>query len=176
MGISSADFASAVTAIRSPLATDLFALPGVARVFLGGDFVTVTKHDKTSWQALKPQVLGIIMTPFVARLLDGESMTDVCREFGISRKTGYKLLARYRQEGAGSLSGRSRRPVRYARGHHWRRTAASTDAAAGARQCRFDRSPGCGNRSYGARPSGGLPRRHNRGSSRWPAPPQPSRN
>jgi len=51
---------------------------------------------------------------FVARLLDGESMTDVCREFGISRKTGYKLLARYRQEGAGSLSGRSRRPVRYA--------------------------------------------------------------
>jgi transposase-like protein len=27
---------------------------------------------------------------FVARLLDGESMTDVCREFGISRKTGYK--------------------------------------------------------------------------------------
>ena len=36
---------------------------------------------------------------FVARLLDGESMTDVCREFGISRTTGYKLLARYREEG-----------------------------------------------------------------------------
>jgi transposase-like protein len=29
---------------------------------------------------------------FVAKLLDGESMTDVCREFGISRKTGYKIL------------------------------------------------------------------------------------
>jgi transposase-like protein len=51
---------------------------------------------------------------FVARLLDGESMTDVCREFGIARKTGYKLLARYREEGADALSDRSRRPVRYA--------------------------------------------------------------
>lgn len=51
---------------------------------------------------------------FVARLLDGESMTDVCREFGISRKTGYKLLNRYREEGAGAITDRSRRPVRYA--------------------------------------------------------------
>jgi transposase InsO family protein len=50
---------------------------------------------------------------FVARLLDGESMTDVCREFGISRKTGYKLLNRYREEGAGAITDRSR-PVRYA--------------------------------------------------------------
>ena len=51
---------------------------------------------------------------FIARLLDGDSMTDVCREFGISRKTGYKLLARYREEGAAALSDRSRRPVGYA--------------------------------------------------------------
>jgi len=33
---------------------------------------------------------------FVAKLLDGESMTEVCREFGISRKTGYKIFQRYR--------------------------------------------------------------------------------
>ncbi len=51
---------------------------------------------------------------FVARLLDGEAMTDVCREFGISRKTGYKLLGRYRDEGSAALTDRSRRPVRYA--------------------------------------------------------------
>ena len=51
---------------------------------------------------------------FVARLLDGELMTDVCREFGISRKTGYKLLERYREEGPAALADRSRRPVRYA--------------------------------------------------------------
>jgi hypothetical protein len=50
----------------------------------------------------------------VARLLEGEAMTDVCREFGISRKTGYKILSRYRDEDSGALTDRSRRPVRYA--------------------------------------------------------------
>ena len=51
---------------------------------------------------------------FVARLLDGDAMTDVCRDFGISRKTGYKIFARYKDHGAEALSDRSRRPVRYA--------------------------------------------------------------
>ena len=51
---------------------------------------------------------------FVARLLDGESMSEVFREFGISRKTGYKIFARYKDHGAQALSDRSRRPVRYA--------------------------------------------------------------
>jgi Homeodomain-like domain len=36
---------------------------------------------------------------FVARLLDGEAVTDVCREFGVSRKTGYKIFDRYRSMG-----------------------------------------------------------------------------
>jgi Fe-S cluster biogenesis protein NfuA len=66
MGLSTADFASAGTAARSPLATALFALPGVARVFLGGDFITVTKTDELTWQTLKPQVLSVIMEHFVA--------------------------------------------------------------------------------------------------------------
>ena len=51
---------------------------------------------------------------FVARLLDGERMSDVCREFGISRKTGYKIYSRYKDEGVYALTDRSRRPVRYA--------------------------------------------------------------
>ena len=51
---------------------------------------------------------------FVAKLLDGESMTEVCQEFGISRKTGYKIFARYKESGFEALSDRSRRPVRYA--------------------------------------------------------------
>jgi transposase-like protein len=42
----------------------------------------------------------------VARLLDGEAMTDVCREFGISRKTGYKIFDRYK-EGVAALSDQS---------------------------------------------------------------------
>lgn len=51
---------------------------------------------------------------FVARLLEGEAMTDLCREFGISRKTGYKVFNRYKDEGGAAFSDRSRRPVRYA--------------------------------------------------------------
>ena len=51
---------------------------------------------------------------FVSRLLDGEAMSDVCREFGISRKTGYKIFDRYKEHGLEALSDRSRRPVRYA--------------------------------------------------------------
>ena len=51
---------------------------------------------------------------FVARLLDGEAMTDVCRDFGVSRKTGYKIFDRYKEHGLPALSDRSRRPVRYA--------------------------------------------------------------
>src|ERR1700724_593718 len=51
---------------------------------------------------------------FVARLLDGEAMTEVCREFGISRKTGYKIFDRYKECGLEALTDRSRRPVRYA--------------------------------------------------------------
>ena len=48
---------------------------------------------------------------FVARLLDGEAMTDVCRDFGVSRKTGYKIFDRYKEHGLEALSDRSRRPV-----------------------------------------------------------------
>lgn len=51
---------------------------------------------------------------FVARLLDGESMSEMCREFGISRKTGYKVFNRYKDHGLIALTDRSRRPVRYA--------------------------------------------------------------
>lgn len=51
---------------------------------------------------------------FVGRLLDGEAMSDVCRSFGISRKTGYKIYNRYRDDGLEALTDRSRRPVRYA--------------------------------------------------------------
>ena len=51
---------------------------------------------------------------FVAKLLEGESISEVCREFGISRKAGYKIFKRYKEHGLEALSDRSRRPVRYA--------------------------------------------------------------
>jgi len=51
---------------------------------------------------------------FVARLLDGENMSRMCREFGISRKTGYKIFNRYKDFGLAGLQNQSRRPHRYA--------------------------------------------------------------
>ncbi len=80
MGAGTADFASPDAAGRSPLATALFALPGVARVFLGGDFVTVTKADTDDWQALRPQVLGALMEHFVANRPVMEGHADAAQE------------------------------------------------------------------------------------------------
>jgi len=51
---------------------------------------------------------------FIARLLDGEKMAGLCREFGISRKTGYKIYSRYKDCGIDGLTDRSRRPYRQA--------------------------------------------------------------
>src|SRR5215207_2596177 len=50
----------------------------------------------------------------VSPLLDGEPMTEVCRAFGISRKTGYKIFDRYKEHGLEALTDRSRRPIRSA--------------------------------------------------------------
>jgi len=75
LGSATADFATPEAAARSPLAAALFELPGVARVFLGADFVTITKAGAIEWQALKPQVLGVIMEHFVAGrpVIEGEA-------------------------------------------------------------------------------------------------------
>ena len=51
---------------------------------------------------------------FVARLLEGEKMARLCAEFGISRKTGYKLFDRYKDCGVHAFTDRSRRPYRQA--------------------------------------------------------------
>ena len=51
---------------------------------------------------------------FVIRLKDGESMAALCREFQISRKTGYKIFERYEECGLEGLTDRARRPHRYA--------------------------------------------------------------
>jgi len=51
---------------------------------------------------------------FVARRLAGEAMAELCREFGISRKTGYRIFDRYQECGIQGLTDRSRRPHHYA--------------------------------------------------------------
>lgn len=56
-----ANFEAADAAAQSPLATRLFEVDGVAGVFLGSDFITVTKTDGSDWTVLKPMVLGAVM-------------------------------------------------------------------------------------------------------------------
>jgi Fe-S cluster biogenesis protein NfuA len=62
----SVDFATRETAGRSPLAERLFKVEGVQRVFLGQDFITVTKSDTKDWSVMKPALLGVIMEHFVS--------------------------------------------------------------------------------------------------------------
>ncbi|MCB1384921.1 MAG: NifU family protein [Nitratireductor sp.] len=66
----SADFRSADDAAGSPLALRLFEIPGVAGVFFGHDFVTITKQgddaDGFDWAHLKPAILGGIMEHFMS--------------------------------------------------------------------------------------------------------------
>jgi Fe-S cluster biogenesis protein NfuA len=59
------DIPSAAEAARSPLAERLFGVPGVAGVFLGSDFITVTKSGG-EWQHIKPAILGAIMEHFLS--------------------------------------------------------------------------------------------------------------
>jgi transposase InsO family protein len=63
------------------------------------------------WKECKPMDERI---KFIARLLDGEKMSALCREFGISRPTGYKIFNRYKDLGLQGLEDRSRRPYRHA--------------------------------------------------------------
>jgi len=61
-----ANFPTAVQAERSPLALALFDIEGVSGVFLGGDFITVTKTLEQDWHLMKPTILGVIMEHFTA--------------------------------------------------------------------------------------------------------------
>ncbi|WP_172121738.1 MULTISPECIES: NifU family protein [unclassified Devosia] len=59
------DFRNPDAAAASPLATGLFAISGVTGVFLGSDFISVTKDD-TNWAHIKPAILGVIMDHFLS--------------------------------------------------------------------------------------------------------------
>ncbi len=61
------DFRSSDEAAISPLAHRLFEIPGIVGVFLGSDFISVTKADG-EWQQMKPAVLGVIMEHFLSGL------------------------------------------------------------------------------------------------------------
>jgi len=66
MASGTANFADRGDAGRSPLAERLFQIEGIAGVFLGADFITVTKDEDREWYLMKPAILGIIMEHFTA--------------------------------------------------------------------------------------------------------------
>lgn len=66
MASDTANFPDRDSAARSPLAERLFQIEGVTGVFLGSDFITVTKAEDKEWYLLKPAMLGVIMEHFTA--------------------------------------------------------------------------------------------------------------
>jgi Fe-S cluster biogenesis protein NfuA len=75
LGTGSADFPSREASEKSPLAARLFGIDGVTGVFLGTDFITVTKDESTEWDHVKPAILGGIMEHFQsgAPVIEGEA-------------------------------------------------------------------------------------------------------
>jgi Fe-S cluster biogenesis protein NfuA len=80
-GRGTADFTDAADATgRSPLAARVFDVGEVARVFLGNDFITVTKAEDANWQQLKPRVLAAIMEHYLAGLPAMEGAEEEAEE------------------------------------------------------------------------------------------------
>lgn len=66
LGQGTAFYTDKSAATESPLATALFEIPEVRAVFLGGDFITVTRSEESKWDILKPALLTTIMEHFVS--------------------------------------------------------------------------------------------------------------
>jgi Fe-S cluster biogenesis protein NfuA len=80
-----ANFTSPAAARVSPLAERLFALPDVAGVFFGADFITVTKQDEGDWYHLKPAILAAIMEHFTTGrpvFAEGAEIGELAAETG----------------------------------------------------------------------------------------------
>ena len=75
LDLGTADFPSADAADKSPLARRIFATGQVTGVFLGTDFVTVTKGDDADWNHIKPAILGAIMEHYQsgAAVMEGDA-------------------------------------------------------------------------------------------------------
>jgi Fe-S cluster biogenesis protein NfuA len=75
LGDGTLDFRDKAEAVASPLAQRLFGVDGVTGVFLGSDFISVTKSEADEWQHIKPAILGAIMEHYMSGapvIADGE--------------------------------------------------------------------------------------------------------
>ena len=66
LGEGTANFTDPAAAGSSPLAERLFQIEGVSGVFLGSDFISITKAEDKEWYLLKPAILGVVMEHFTA--------------------------------------------------------------------------------------------------------------
>jgi Fe-S cluster biogenesis protein NfuA len=79
LGAGGCEFATVEAAREAPLALALFAVEGVERVYLGSDFITITRVEAIEWAHLKPHVLAAIMDHFTSGrpvLAEGSAVTD----------------------------------------------------------------------------------------------------
>jgi Fe-S cluster biogenesis protein NfuA len=79
LGYKTAFFTDSENASASPLASALFVLTDIRAVFYGGDFITVTKTEASSWDILKPQILTTVMEHY-------QSGLPLMREGGAKKK------------------------------------------------------------------------------------------
>lgn len=100
MAEGTANFTSAAMAEkRSPLARRLFAIEGVIGVFLGGEFITVTRSSDEDWQVLQPLVIAAIMDHLQAEepiIVDAVAQTDSEEDSEVVRKIKDLLDTRVR--------------------------------------------------------------------------------
>jgi Fe-S cluster biogenesis protein NfuA len=82
LGDGTVDFRDPAEAAASPLAQRLFEVDGVTGVFLGSDFISVTKGEGDEWQHLKPAILGAIMEHYMsgAPMIDGDGHAEAAVE------------------------------------------------------------------------------------------------
>jgi len=109
-----ADFANAEEAeCRSPLASHLFGIEGVAGVFLGADFISITKSADKEWHVLKPSILGAIMEhmttglPIIADVPVTEASQDSGDDSDVVVQIKELLETRVRRLKAGKLHAQS---------------------------------------------------------------------
>jgi Fe-S cluster biogenesis protein NfuA len=83
LGDGTVDFRDRSEAASSPLAQRLFGVDGVTGVFLGSDFISVTKADADEWQHIKPAILGAIMEHYLSGapvIADGQGAGEAIEE------------------------------------------------------------------------------------------------
>ena len=97
-----ADFAGSDAAKQSPLARRIFQIDGVTGVFLGADFVAVTKAEALEWFALKPAILAGIMEHYASGLpvMEADATLDDPQLFTVGA-TRYLRLGVLRLEKSG---------------------------------------------------------------------------